>query len=186
MTPRRRAGGQVANIRRSGPRIEFDRPLQGDSSLGIWRAAPSWVAVVVALASSGRRTRARSRVRTQRLRHAGQRLLEARLGAERRRLAAARHRLPALHGVLRLRARDERRLSAELRGAKSRRRNERLRRLSRSRRSLVLDGERRPLLLSRHRRLRLRRGQRERRLSRPRLLYRLPTTTSTTCAATRR
>ncbi len=53
----------------------------------------------------------------------------------------------------------------------ARRRNERVRRLSRSRRSLVLDGEPRPLLLSRQRQLRLRRVERERRLSRPRLLY---------------
>ena len=41
-----------------------------------------------------------------------QRLLEARPGAERRRIAATRHRLSALHGFLRLRACDERRLSA--------------------------------------------------------------------------
>ena len=64
-----------------------------------------------------RRARARSRVRTQRLRHAEQRLLEARPVAERRRVAATRHRLPALHGFLRLRARDERRLSAGPAGA---------------------------------------------------------------------
>ena len=85
--------------------------------MGSGRIAPSWVAVVVALASTRCRTRARSRVRAQRLRDAEQRLLEARPGAERRRVAAARHRLPALHGVLRLRARDERRLSAEPPGA---------------------------------------------------------------------
>ena len=71
-------------------------------------------------------------------------------------------------------------------GQTSRRRNERLCRLSPPPAPVVVDCEPRHLHLPRRRRLRLRRGQRERWVPRPRVLYALRTTTSTTRAAPRR